>query len=311
MTYDDINSEEEFDWYFKDLFIIFKWYLLTGLCESLIFLLLFPEWPYAHFIMIISLWPFQVMIALLSMFYDIYEVSIWIIALMPIITIYILRIFNNISNIEVEEKSTPVTLKWSNYWLTISLMLFLGVIYILGDIMYPGNYFVEIPTEIMDLFGQNNARIWNQGEIYRLFTAMFIHASIYHLSGNLLFLTIFGYKLEKMKGWTTVFLVFLLAGLLSNIFILFIQGPVDFWSIGASGGVLGLLAADLVILRQNFVRDSLLALSFLGFFIFLAINADNNHLGHLGGVIGGILIAFVFEKYYKNDPLLNSNLNKI
>ncbi|MHA2364433.1 MAG: rhomboid family intramembrane serine protease [Candidatus Hodarchaeales archaeon] len=204
---------------------------------------------------------------------------------------------------KITSKTNSETLQWIDYWLTISLGVILILIYLFGDILFPGNFFIQTPDEIIGLFGQSNARIWNQGEWYRLFSAIFIHASIFHLGGNLLFLAIFGFRLEELHGSFVVLIVFIVSGLTGNLLTLSLifLGSSDFWSVGASGGIQGLLAANLFFLRKQFARGPMTALSFIGFFFIFSIGVNTNVFAHVGGIVGGIIIALIIENYWIED----------
>ncbi len=65
------------------------------------------------------------------------------------------------------------------------------LIYLYGAIV-GGNALVT-DNNVVYQWGQVNQFVF-QGAYYQLFTAMFIHASIVHLAGNMLFLLIFGLR---------------------------------------------------------------------------------------------------------------------
>lgn len=188
------------------------------------------------------------------------------------------------------------TLEWSNYLATISLLVILILIYAVSGLLDPENLFIKAPDEIKFLFGQINILVWN-GEWYRLITAMFIHADIFHLGGNLLFLAIFGLRMEDMEnGSLLVFVIFLISGLAGNILTLIFFGPSLFLSLGASGGVQGLLAGNVVLLRRQYARGPLSALFIMSFFFMITIGPSTNFIAHLGGLIGGAGAAYFLEK---------------
>ncbi len=77
-------------------------------------------------------------------------------------------------------------------------------------------------------------------------TANFLHAGGEHLWGNMLFLFIFGLILEKRVGWKKFLLIFLVAGIISSIFPVYLsivtrQQIIS--SIGASGAIMGVMGA--------------------------------------------------------------------
>lgn len=79
----------------------------------------------------------------------------------------------------------------------------------------------------------------------RLFTALFIHAGWLHLTGNLLFLMIFGVPAERALGaWRFLFL-FLIGGALANLAAAFTLADTNRSIIGSSGAVSAIIGAYL------------------------------------------------------------------
>ncbi len=89
-------------------------------------------------------------------------------------------------------------------------------------------------------WGQVNLFVF-QGAYYQLFTSMFIHASIVHLVGNMLFLLIFGLRGEEMFSLPEFLGIYLIGGLVGNLLSLSF-GPL-FVSVGASGAIFSLFGA--------------------------------------------------------------------
>jgi membrane associated rhomboid family serine protease len=86
------------------------------------------------------------------------------------------------------------------------------------------------------------------------FTSMFMHGSILHLAGNMLFLWIFGNNVEDALGRVRFLAFYLLAGLagtaLQTFFTLYFGTPQEATipNLGASGAISGVLGAYLVLL---------------------------------------------------------------
>ncbi len=89
---------------------------------------------------------------------------------------------------------------------------------------------------------------------YTLVTMMFIHGGYLHLFGNMLFLWIFGERVEEAFGHWKFLGFFLLCGIGGNlVYILFNQ---DSWipSVGASGAISGVMAAYVLLFPKQEVR---------------------------------------------------------
>jgi membrane associated rhomboid family serine protease len=102
------------------------------------------------------------------------------------------------------------------------------------------------------------------------FTSMFMHGSIEHLGGNMLFLWIFGNNVEDAMGRVRYLVFYVLAGyaataLQTAITLETAPNSADIPNLGASGAISGVLGAYLVLLP----RASVLTAIFLGFIFFL------------------------------------------
>jgi len=136
---------------------------------------------------------------------------------------------------------------------------------------------------------------WNyevfQGAYFQLFTSMFVHASIPHIVGNMLFLFIFGLRAEEMFSLPEYLGTYILGGLVGNVLSLAF-GP-NFLSVGASGAIFALFGACVIYDRHS-VRQSLLgALVYAFFLLFLSgLGTGVNDLAHIGGLGFGLLIGY-------------------
>ena len=180
-------------------------------------------------------------------------------------------------------------------FVTLSIGVILILIYIFGMIFYPDQLLIQ-SLDMIGQWGQINELIIN-GEWYRLFTAFWIHGNIVHLASNLLFLLIFGSRLEELVKGYKVFLVFLISGIIGNVATLgSILLGIDFISLGASGAVFGLLGAILFLLGGKSKRERRSMSYFILIFFVITIGQDTNVISHLFGLVGG----FYVMKFLKN-----------
>jgi len=105
--------------------------------------------------------------------------------------------------------------------------------------------------------------------LYTLFTSMFLHADLFHLGGNMLFLYVFGDNVEDAFGRGRYFIFYLLAGLAANM--LFVSTGLDSTvpAIGASGAIAGVLGAYMVL----YPGARILTLVFIGWVFLLPLPA--------------------------------------
>jgi membrane associated rhomboid family serine protease len=149
------------------------------------------------------------------------------------------------------------------------------------------------------------------------FTAMFTHAGLLHLGGNMLFLWIFGNNVEDAMGPVRFVVFYLLAGLAATGLQLAFGPDSVTPNLGASGAIAGVLGAyivtyprakvvTLVILIFFFTILELPATLFLGIWFveqlfFGALTSANTVAGggvaywaHVGGFVAGLLLVKVF-----------------
>jgi membrane associated rhomboid family serine protease len=137
------------------------------------------------------------------------------------------------------------------------------------------------------------------GEVWRLFTYMFLHAGFAHILFNMLALWMFGSMLERVWGSKEFLKYYLLTGLGGGLcYALFNMGsPIP--TVGASGAIYGLLLAYGVLFPDNIIyiwfviplRAKWFVIIF-GIIEFLAsFNPGSGvaHLAHLGGMIMGYI----------------------
>lgn len=79
-------------------------------------------------------------------------------------------------------------------------------------------------------------------------TSMFMHADMWHLLGNMVFLWTFGRRVEDACGSLRYLLFYIVAGLVANLgSVLLNPSAVDLPGIGASGAIAGVMGAYLLL----------------------------------------------------------------
>jgi membrane associated rhomboid family serine protease len=133
------------------------------------------------------------------------------------------------------------------------------------------------------------------GQVYRIVTSGFLHAGIFHLGVNMLVLFILGRLLEPAIGsarFAGIFAVALLAGSFGALLL----DPLRI-TVGASGGIFGLMAATFLIARDRGL-DQLAQQIGLFIVLNLVITFTIPQIsigGHIGGLIGGGAAALVMS----------------
>lgn len=193
----------------------------------------------------------------------------------------------------------------------IGICIILFACEIFTQYLASGTFKLSLTPSVLDqIGGATSYGILQRGEWFRIFCAPWYHLDIMHLFFNMLALYMCGEFLEPFieKGW---FLSLFLLSAMGGVFfsILFLADTTV--SVGASGGIMGLLAASVVVTtkiqqkklkKEIFYRMIAPLISTLIPIIPILINwvlgKDNqsdgiDHAGHIGGVIVGVILGFV------------------
>ncbi|GAB4540452.1 MAG: hypothetical protein Fur002_07150 [Anaerolineales bacterium] len=134
------------------------------------------------------------------------------------------------------------------------------------------------------------------GQLWRLVTPVFLHASPTHIFFNMYALLSIGSFLETQLGHTRFALLYFLSGFAGNVFSFLLT---DGYSVGASTAVFGLIAAEAVFFYQNkklFGAQARKALSNVAFIVIInltiGLSPGIDNWGHVGGLLGGAMFAW-------------------
>jgi membrane associated rhomboid family serine protease len=130
----------------------------------------------------------------------------------------------------------------------------------------------------------------DDGAWWQLVTNMFTHVEVWHIGFNMLALWFLGPQMELAIGRARFLALYLLSGLAASTLVLW-ASPEYQAVLGASGAIFGLMGALLVLALKvgGDVRGVLgwIAINFAITFLWQGISWQ----GHLGGFIGGVVIA--------------------
>ena len=165
-----------------------------------------------------------------------------------------------------------------------------------------GGNFLETSNDMIWQYGQVNGLVLYSGWYWQLFTSMFVHASITHLVGNMLFLLIFGLRNEEMFSFPEYISIYVLGGLTGNLLSLMFL-PIDVPSAGASGAIFAIFGAATIYARRAVGRSIAGALMYGAFLLLLSTGPNVNNLAHIGGLLAGLLIGYVIAIKRKPDAV--------
>ena len=147
--------------------------------------------------------------------------------------------------------------------------------------------------------GLNPASLLDQP--WTIISNIFIHASFWHIFGNMITLYFFGSYLLQLVGENKFLLVYFLGGLLGNVLFI-ILGPSYAVAVGASGAVFALGGA-LAVMRPKlkvFIFPIPVPLDLwmavIGGFLVLSFMPQVAWEAHLGGLVTGLVAGYYFRK---------------
>jgi membrane associated rhomboid family serine protease len=145
----------------------------------------------------------------------------------------------------------------------------------------------------------------DHGQWWRLITAAFLHASLFHLGTNMFVLWIVGAPVEQAIGRGRFLALYLVSGLAGSAGAL-ILSP-DALTVGASGAIFGILGAALVLERQGSLVLGGQAFGLIAFnlIITFALSSTVNISigGHLGGLVGGAFSMLALSRFGRTHAI--------
>jgi membrane associated rhomboid family serine protease len=159
--------------------------------------------------------------------------------------------------------------------------------------------------------------------------SMFLHGDLLHLFGNMLFLWVFGGKVEEYFGRVPFLVFYLIVGHAAALGHVLFGGVVCLTSgstaglvIGASGAIAGVMGAFLFLhpgarvrtliglFRPFFWEMKLPAILFLGYWFILDVlkgigwisSLGVAHWAHIGGFVAGFALVFVATLFWRPAP---------
>jgi membrane associated rhomboid family serine protease len=139
-------------------------------------------------------------------------------------------------------------------WASVSTLLGIAMVVIYARMMiYSGGGWESVltmDTATLFRFGASFAGAYHDGEWWRLVTAVFLHAGLWHLGFNLFALSQLGPFVEETFGRARMILFFVFTGIVASLGSLALRGALAWMSggisdasvsIGASGAIMGLM----------------------------------------------------------------------
>lgn len=199
---------------------------------------------------------------------------------------------------EVFSKKKPI--------ITYALLLINLLLFVITAL--ESNNLFEIDMNVLYKYGGLVSTDYLNGFSYiRIITSGFLHAGLLHLLFNMYALYVIGPQLESFFGKIKYIIIYLGSIIFGNLLsLLFLNG--NYISCGASGAIFGLLGALVYfgyhyrVYLSDVIKSQIIPLIAINLIIGLCAS-NINIIAHIGGLIGGVLVAKAVGVKYKSSKV--------
>ncbi len=183
---------------------------------------------------------------------------------------------------------------WKNY------PVFTIILVALNGLLFLGPDLLGLPSDLSSVLeaGGLMLRDVENGEIYRLLTAAFLHFDIQHLMSNMLVLAVMGYRLERIIGHIPFLILYLVSGIGANLisfFSYYVNEEYFVISAGASGAIFGVCGGMFSVALAGREAEGITAQQMLLWIVLTLLSgymsAEVNNLAHLSGLLFGLVLG--------------------
>lgn len=166
----------------------------------------------------------------------------------------------------------------------------------------------EVQEKFESISSFAHGLISNDVSISDLFTHQFLHGSVSHLVGNMVFLFIFGYAVEAAIGHLRFLLFYLIGGVFAGLAQVVTHLDSGVPLVGASGAISGVMAMYLAVFRLRKIEFFYWVFFFVGYFrapallilpfyigkevysYMTAVDSNVAFMAHAGGFVAGAIL---------------------
>jgi rhomboid protease GluP len=180
----------------------------------------------------------------------------------------------------------------------ITVMIYL-VTWVITTASGKSEALMGISIKVLNEFGDKNTPLILKGQIWRLVTAIFLHANLIHIFFNMFAFVQLGLLVEIYYGWERYLFFYIFSGIFGYIAsVVFYPHAI---SIGASGAIMGLIGVLLAYCLRNrnawTGRLAKILIFWTVINLIIGFNLANliDNAAHLGGLTSGFLMALPFS----------------
>ena len=196
--------------------------------------------------------------------------------------------------------------------LVVKTLIIVNVLVLLLEIYFGGFLISKFALWPIDTSAERFDLVRPQFQFPQLVTYAFLHGSLLHLVLNMYALWLFGSRIENLWG-SKVFAIYYFVcviGAASIQLIVSSQGQDHYPTIGASGGVFGVLLAFamffpheklLLIFPPIIIQARTLVIVFAAIELWFGVTGTAEGIAHFAH-LGGMLYGFLLIQYWKRNP---------
>jgi len=181
-------------------------------------------------------------------------------------------------------------------------------------------FLVEVATgatsninQLVRLGGLVPAYVIERHEYWRLFAAMFLHESFWHILINMVALWFLGEYTEAVLGRAKFLVLYLVTGLAGSVLVVLLAAPFSV-TVGASGAIAGAFGGLMAYAFLNRHRDYVARAIFGQLVFWFALNVILNIYsvtqpggnlswqGHAGGFVAGVVLMAAYTMLGRKNP---------
>jgi rhomboid protease GluP len=172
----------------------------------------------------------------------------------------------------------------------------------------------RVLTVVLTVFGAKVNRLVAEGQVWRLFTAAFVHIGVLHLLFNLYALNWLGRLVESYFGHLRFSAIYVIGGLFGSLASYAFSPAISAGASGAVFGLMGCLTIYFYFYRENFgARGRALLYNMLVVIainlVFGAVQPGIDNWGHMGGLVGGALATGGLLPRYQRPAVITYGAN--
>jgi membrane associated rhomboid family serine protease len=168
---------------------------------------------------------------------------------------------------------------------------------------------IEPSTQHLLDWGGNFTYLFFQGETWRIFSNIFVHAGVVHLVSNMIALYFLGKEFERLVGHRSFFIAYFGGGLIASINSMYWHNQEVM--VGASGAIFAILGGLLAVIVtaegrriQRAQEKSGSIIQWMTFALISGFGSKNtDNAAHLGGLLSGFVLGLLLSRAYTAERL--------